>query len=199
MLTRRHHGARASNPGATKLRLHLGSPELGVSEAGYHAWRHRPASAHAVADAALLKQVRTVHASSRETYGAPRVHAGLRSEGAWRTRRHGMDASASRGSCARPASSAPAAGGAGLSQRGRTRTPDPRRTWWTATSPPPAQTSAGEALLRPEIADITFIPSAAGFLYLAVVLDAWSRKPGAERPSEVVGSGEDRRAVAPRP
>ena len=46
---------------------------LGVSEAGFHAWRSRPASAHAVADAALLKRIRTIHAGSRETYGAPRV------------------------------------------------------------------------------------------------------------------------------
>ena len=51
---------------------------LGVSESGFHAWRQRPASAHAAADAALLKRVRTVHASSRETYGAPRIHAELR-------------------------------------------------------------------------------------------------------------------------
>jgi len=43
---------------------------LGVSKAGYYAWVHRPPSAHAVADAALLKRVRTVHASSRQTYGA---------------------------------------------------------------------------------------------------------------------------------
>ena len=58
---------------------------LGVSKAGYHAWRHRPPSAHAMADAALLKRVRTMHASSRETYGAPRVHAELRAAG----ERHG--------------------------------------------------------------------------------------------------------------
>lgn len=50
---------------------------LGVSEAGFHAWRHRPPSAHAVADTMLLKRVRTIHAGSRETYGAPRVHAQL--------------------------------------------------------------------------------------------------------------------------
>jgi len=54
---------------------------LGVSEAGYYAWRHRLPSAHALADAVLLKRVRTVHASSRETYGAPRVHAALRADG----------------------------------------------------------------------------------------------------------------------
>ena len=51
---------------------------LGVSKAGFCAWLRRPPSAHAVADAALLKRVRTVHASSRQTYGAPRVHADLR-------------------------------------------------------------------------------------------------------------------------
>jgi hypothetical protein len=50
---------------------------LGVSKAGYSAWRHRPPSRHAVADAALLKRVRTVHGSSRQTYGAPRVCADL--------------------------------------------------------------------------------------------------------------------------
>ena len=45
---------------------------LGVSEAGFHAWRRRPVSAHAVADAALLKRIRTIHAGSRQTYGARR-------------------------------------------------------------------------------------------------------------------------------
>ena len=44
---------------------------LGVSKAGFHAWRDRPPSAHAQADAALLARVRTMHASSRQTYGAP--------------------------------------------------------------------------------------------------------------------------------
>ncbi len=54
---------------------------LGVSKAGFYAWlRHSP-SAHAVADAALLKRIRTIHASSRQTYGAPRVHAELRARG----------------------------------------------------------------------------------------------------------------------
>ena len=41
------------------------------------------------------------------------------------------------------------------------------------------------------VADMTYLPTAAGFLYLAVVLDVWSRK--------VVGSGDDREAIAPRP
>ena len=51
---------------------------LGVSKAGYYAWLQRPPSARATADAALLKRVKTVHASSRQTYGTPRVHADLR-------------------------------------------------------------------------------------------------------------------------
>ncbi|WP_289015679.1 IS3 family transposase [uncultured Methylobacterium sp.] len=54
---------------------------LGVSKAGYYAWASRPPSAHAVADAALLKRVRTIHLGSRQTYGVPRVHAELREQG----------------------------------------------------------------------------------------------------------------------
>ena len=64
-----------SFPVATMARV------LGVSKAGFYAWLPRPPSAYAVADAALLKRVRTVHASSRQTYGSPRVHAELRTRG----------------------------------------------------------------------------------------------------------------------
>ncbi|MDQ2804784.1 MAG: hypothetical protein M3Y41_19690 [Pseudomonadota bacterium] len=63
---------------------------LRVSEAGFYAWRQRPASAHAIADAALLKRVRTIRASSRETYGVPRVLRNFGPEG------RSTDASASR-------------------------------------------------------------------------------------------------------
>ena len=58
---------------------------LGVSKAGYYAWATRSPSARAEADAALLARVRTIHAASRETYGAPRIHAELRKAG----ERHG--------------------------------------------------------------------------------------------------------------
>src|SRR6201986_5463200 len=54
---------------------------LGVSTAGYYAWRSRFPSARAIADDALLRRVRTIRAVSRGTYGAPRVHAELRGEG----------------------------------------------------------------------------------------------------------------------
>ena len=45
---------------------------LGVSKAGYYAWASRQPSARRMADAALLKRIRTVHLASHETYGAPR-------------------------------------------------------------------------------------------------------------------------------
>ena len=46
---------------------------LGVSTAGYYAWRSRPPSTRVAADEVLLKRVRTIHVVSRGTYGAPRV------------------------------------------------------------------------------------------------------------------------------
>ena len=54
---------------------------LGVSTSGYYAWRSRSPCLRSTADDALLKRVRTIHAVSRGTYGAPRVHAELRAEG----------------------------------------------------------------------------------------------------------------------
>jgi hypothetical protein len=54
---------------------------LGVSASGYYAWRGRPASARATADADLARKIRTIHAGSRATYGAPRIHAELQAEG----------------------------------------------------------------------------------------------------------------------
>ena len=68
-------------PAATMARV------LGVSKAGYYAWRQRPPSRHVMADAALLKRVRTVHGSSRQTYGASRVRADLQGLG----ERHGRN------------------------------------------------------------------------------------------------------------
>src|SRR3984885_11752828 len=48
---------------------------------GYYAWRSRPASARATADADLARHIRTIHAGSHGTYGAPRVHAELKADG----------------------------------------------------------------------------------------------------------------------
>jgi putative transposase len=136
---------------------------LGVLKAGYYAWLHRPASAHALGDAALLKRVRTSHASSRQTYGSPRVHADLRACGA----KHGRK---------RIARLMRVAGLVGASHRhgGPTTT---RRD--KDARPAPDLVDRDFKASRPNqlwVADITYVPTAAGFLYLAIVLDAWSRK-----------------------
>ena len=54
---------------------------LGVSTSGYHAWRQRPLSQRAGADAALSARIAEIHMHSRWTYGSPRIHAELQEEG----------------------------------------------------------------------------------------------------------------------
>ena len=136
---------------------------LGVSESGFHAWRQRPVSAHATADTAPLKRVRTVHASSRETYGAPRVHAELWAGG----EKHGRK---------RIARLMRAAGLVGASRR-RTGVVTTRRDRDARPAPDLVDRNfTVTAANQLWVADITFVPTATGFLFLAVVLDAWSRK-----------------------
>lgn len=136
---------------------------LGVSKAGYYAWTSRQPSAHAVADAALLKRIRTVHLSSRQTYGAPRVHADLREQGERHSRK-------------RIARLMRKAGLIGASHRrgGPVTTGRDQRA-----RPAPDlvdRNFVAEAPNRLWVADITYLPTASGFLYLAVVLDAFSRR-----------------------
>ena len=136
---------------------------LGVSEAGCHAWRRRPASARATADAALLKRIRTVHATSRGTRGAPRVHAELRAEGRPLGRK-------------RIARLMREAGLAGVSRRKGTRTTTRRGA---EARPAPDLVERDFTAEKPDqlrVADIAYIPTWTGFLYLAVVLDAFSRR-----------------------
>jgi putative transposase len=54
---------------------------LAVSRSGFHAWERRAPSQRALADGSLGEQIRAIHARSRETYGSPRVHAELRRQG----------------------------------------------------------------------------------------------------------------------
>ena len=136
---------------------------LGVSASGYHAWRGRAPSARAVEDKMLLKRVRTVHATSRETYGSPRIHAELRAMGS----RHGRK---------RIARLMRGAGLTGASRR-RNGVTTTRRDNDARAAPDLVDrdfTAVGRDKLW--VGDITFVPTANGFLYLAVVLDAWSRK-----------------------
>ena len=136
---------------------------LGVSKAGFYAWLQRPASAHAQADAALLKRIRTVHATSRETYGAPRVHAELRAGG----EKHGRK---------RIARLMRDAGLVGASRRRHGPITTPSRQGRSARARPRQPRLHRCRSYQLWVADITFVPTSAGFMYLAVVLDAWSRK-----------------------
>ena len=54
---------------------------LGVSRSGFYAWAERAPSCRAVADADLIIQIRAVYEASRQTYGAPRIHAELAEKG----------------------------------------------------------------------------------------------------------------------
>jgi len=135
---------------------------LGVSASGYYAWRKRPASRRAQADEALLRTIRTAHAASRGTYGVPRLHFELRAAGVRVGRK-------------RIARLMRRAGLRGVSRRRflATTQRDPRQR------PAPDLVQRCFCAERPNqlwVADITYIPTTAGFLYLAVVLDVFSRK-----------------------
>jgi putative transposase len=136
---------------------------LSVSPSGFYAWRSRPESARKIANRELLVDIRRVHADHRGRYGAPRIHAELRAEGQIVSRkriervmhRHGIRAHA------------------------------PRRYRICTTDSKHALPIAANLLDRnfvaekPDqvwLADITYIPTGEGWLYLAVILDLFTRK-----------------------
>ncbi len=135
---------------------------LGVSTSGYYAWRKRGPSARAMSDQELLEQIRSIHQRSDGTYGSPRIHAELRAEG------KGVGIK-------RVARLMTEAGLEGVSRRRGTKTT--RRD--ADARPAPDLVDRDFSATGPDqlwVADITYIPTWAGFLYLAVVLDAWSRR-----------------------
>ena len=135
---------------------------LGVSTSGYHAWRQRRPSARVQADADLTVRVRAVHADSRGTYGSPRIHAELSAAGAAVSRK-------------RVARVMRSAGIAGVSRRCGPRTT--RRA--LRVRPAPDRVDRRFEAAAPNrlwVADVTCVPTRAGFLYLAVVVDVFSRR-----------------------
>jgi putative transposase len=145
----------AAYPIATMCRL------LGVSSSGYYAWAKRTPSRRAQADAVVLTHIRAAHAASHGTYGAPRIHAELKANGLCVGRK-------------RIARLMAAAGLAGVSRRRFVTT-----TVRGGGRQAPDLVERKFAADRPDmlwVADITYVPTAAGFLYLAVVLDACSRR-----------------------
>lgn len=135
---------------------------MGVSRSGFYAWSRRAPSDRAVADAALTERIVKIHGASKETYGAPRIHAELADEGANVGRK-------------RVERLMKAAALAGVSRRKGTRTTirDVRVR--------PASDLVDRNFRADEpnqlwVADITYVPTWAGFIYLSVVLDAFSRR-----------------------
>ena len=61
--------------------ISLSAGLLGVSRSGFHAWRRRPPSDRELTDAWLTEKIKKIHSGSRGTYGSPRVHAELRRQG----------------------------------------------------------------------------------------------------------------------
>ncbi len=135
---------------------------LGVSTSGYYAWRTRPPCARAEADQRLGVQIRAIHAQSRGTYGTPRIHAELRATGIACGRK-------------RIARLLRIAGLTGCHRRKGTTTT--RRS--AEHSPAEDRVQRDFTAVAPNrvwVADITYIPTWMGFLYLAVVLDVFSRR-----------------------
>ena len=134
---------------------------LGVSSSGYYAWAKRTPSARAISDAALIERIGAIHAASHGTYGSPRVQAELAESGLRVSRK-------------RVARLMKAASLAGVSRRrfvtttvrdGGRQAPDLVERAFKAEAPN-----------RLWVADITYIPTWSGFLYLAIVLDVFSRR-----------------------
>lgn len=135
---------------------------LGVSASGDYAWRKRAPSARARADGALSRRIRAIHARSRGTYGTPRIHAELRAAGEHHSRK-------------RAARLLRAAGLQGCHRRKAVRTT--RRD--VAATPAPDLVRRDFTAAAPNrlwVADISYVPTHAGFLFLAVVLDVYSRR-----------------------
>ena len=146
----------AEHPVATMCRV------LGVSTSGYYAWVGREPSKRACEDEVLRKRIEAIHQRSSGTYGRPRVHAELRENGV-------------RVGCKRVSRLMRQAGLQGASRRKRYRTTVRERD----ARPAPDLVDRKFTVDRPDqlwVADITYIPTGAGFLFLAVVLDAFSRR-----------------------
>ncbi len=135
---------------------------LDVSTSGYYSWRDRGPSQRALSDASLLERISQIHLWSQGTYGAPRIHAELTERGVHVGRK-------------RVARLMKQGGLEGVSRRKRVFTT--RRDLRALPAPDLVDRefrAAGPDRLW--VADITYVPTWAGFVYLAVVLDAWSRR-----------------------
>ena len=136
---------------------------LGVSPAGYYAWRSRPESRRSAANRGLVEDIRRVHRDTCGRYGSPRIHAELRAQGRGVSRgrierlmrRHGVRAIMARPRWVRTTDS----------RHDLPIAPNLLGRNFTATAPN-----------RIWLADITYVETDQGWLYLATVLDLYSRR-----------------------
>ena len=136
---------------------------LGVSRSGYYAWRDRPAGARAERRAALAAKARAVHEANRRVYGSPRVHAALVASGE------------------RVCENTVAKVMRGQQIRAKTARKFVPRTTDGSHDRPVADNVLNrrfDATLpdRKWAADVTYVPTGQGWLYLAGVIDLCSRK-----------------------
>lgn len=138
---------------------------LAVSPSGYYDWqaRQQQPNARTLANRALLQQLQVLHQQSRHTYGSPRLQILLRRAG----QRHGRNRIARLmrlgGLCGRQ------------KRRYRIQTTDSRHDFAIAPNRL-AQAAPPRAANQVWVADVTYLPTSQGWLYLAAVLDLYSRK-----------------------
>lgn len=135
---------------------------LSVSRSGFYAWRQRPEPARATADAALVIEIRAAHKLGRGTYGSPRVHAELQAKGVHVSEKRVASLMRKDGLRARQ-------------KRRFRRTTDSNHT--DPIAPNVLQRDfEPEAPNRSWATDVTYVHTLEGWLYLAVMLDLFSRR-----------------------
>jgi putative transposase len=151
------------NANQADVAVHTMCRVLKVSASGYYAWRDRAPCQRALDDAVLTERIRAIHAESDATYGMPRVREELIDQGTHVSRK-------------RIARLMRCAALRGVSRR-RGFVVTTRRDASSKVAPDlvkRAFVASGANQLW--VADMTYVPTWAGFIYLAVVLDVWSRR-----------------------
>jgi transposase InsO family protein len=135
---------------------------LGISRSGYYAWKKRPPSQRTKRNEELLQQIRKIYKDNRKVYGSPRVHAALKKQGVC----------VSKKTVARLMQED---GLVGVRKNRKVRTTDSNHSLPVASNLLDRDFSADQPNQK-WVADITYIPTGEGWLYLASVLDLFSRK-----------------------
>jgi len=136
---------------------------LEVAESGYYAWRSGQISKHQQADAQLLHEIQAIYQQNQRLYGSPRIHAALKKQG-WQCSRK------------RVARLMRQAHLCSVRQRHRRlHTTNSKHGYPVAANVLNRQFEA-QAPNQKWVADITYIPTQSGWLYLAAVLDLFSRR-----------------------